>query len=125
MDIDTQNHLKALRDLLEYRLRDLRSEIRSERSARRGGALDGVLDMKDRAERVQASALAESEEQRDWSEVAAIERALRRLDLGGYGDCLECGEPIPLKRLLAQPAAELCVACQHTQERKDAVARTP
>jgi DnaK suppressor protein len=57
--------------------------------------------------------------------VAAIERALRRLDLGGYGDCLECGEPIPLKRLLAQPAAELCVVCQHTQERKDAVARAP
>jgi RNA polymerase-binding transcription factor DksA len=31
----------------------------------------------------------------------------------------------PIKRLLAQPAAELCVACQHAQERKDAVARTP
>jgi DnaK suppressor protein len=125
MDIDTQNHLKVLRDLLEYRLRDLRSDIRGAESARRGGALNGVIDRKDQAEREQISALAESEEQRDWGELARVERALSRLDHGGYGDCLECGEPIPIKRLLAQPAAELCVACQHAQERKDAVARAP
>ena len=125
MDIDTQNHLKALRDLLEYRLRDLRSEIRGEQAVRPGDALSGVTDMKDRAEREQISAVAESEERRDWSEIAAVEGALRRLEQGGYGDCLACGEPIPIKRLLVQPAAKLCVACQHEQDRNDALARAP
>jgi DnaK suppressor protein len=125
MDIDTQNHLKVLRDLLEHRLRDLRGDIRSAELARRGAGLSGVIDRKDQAEREQTSALAETEEQRDWSELTRIERALRRLDQAGYGDCLECGAPIPIKRLLVQPAAELCVACQLVQERKDAVARAP
>jgi len=125
MDIDTQNHLKVLRDLLEYRLHDLRSDIRSAESARRGAALSGMSDCKDQAEREQTSALAEAEEQRDWGELARVERALSRLDHGGYGDCLECGTPIPIKRLLAQPAAELCVACQQVQEHKNAVARAP
>jgi DnaK suppressor protein len=125
MDLDTQNHLKTLRDLLEYRVRDLRSDIHSAESARRGAALKGVMDRKDQAEREQTSALAEAEEQRDWGELARVERALSRLDHGGYGDCLECGTPIPIQRLLAQPAAELCVACQKAQERKDTVARAP
>jgi len=123
MDFETQNHLKVLRDLLEYRLRDLRSDIRGAQSARGGATLNGVIDRKDQAECEQTSTLAEAEEQREWGELARIERALSRLDHGGYGDCLECGTPIPIKRLLAQPAAELCLACQQAQERKDAVAR--
>ncbi len=123
MDFGTQNHLKVLRDLLEYRLRDLRRDIRGAQSARSDATLSGVIDRKDQAESEQTSALADAEEQRDWGELARIERALSRLDHGGYGDCLECGTPIPIKRLLAQPAAELCLACQQAQERKDAVAR--
>jgi len=123
MDFGTQNHLKVLRDLLEYRLRDLRRDLRGAQSARSDATLSGVIDRKDQAESEQTSALADAEEQRDWGELARIERALSRLDHGGYGDCLECGTPIPIKRLLAQPAAELCLACQQAQERKDAVAR--
>ncbi|HYJ98168.1 MAG TPA: TraR/DksA family transcriptional regulator [Burkholderiaceae bacterium] len=123
MDFGTQNHLKVLRDLLEYRLRDLRRDIRGAQSVRSDATLSGVIDRKDQAESEQTSALADAEEQRDRGELARIERALSRLDHGGYGDCLECGTPIPIKRLLAQPAAELCLACQQAQERKDAVAR--
>lgn len=123
MDFGTQNHLKVLRDLLEYRLRDLRRDIRGAQSVRSDATLSGVIDRKDQADSEQTSALADAEEQRDWGELARIERALSRLDHGGYGDCLECGTPIPIKRLLAQPAAELCLACQQAQERKDAVAR--
>ena len=123
MDFGTQKHLKVLRDLLEYRLRDLRRDLRGAQSARSDATLSGVIDRKDQAESEQTSALADAEEQRDWGELARIERALSRLDHGGYGDCLECGTPIPIKRLLAQPAAELCLACQQAQERKDAVAR--
>jgi DnaK suppressor protein len=124
MDIATQNHLKVLRELLEYRLRDLRSEIGHEESARREVALDEGFDTKDRAEREQSSAVADSEEQRDWNEATSIERALRRLDRGDYGDCLDCGEPIPIQRLLVQPAAELCVSCQHAHESSRGAART-
>jgi DnaK suppressor protein len=123
MDFGTQNHLKVLRDLLENRLRDLPRDIRGAQSVRSDATLSGVIDRKDQAESEQTSALADAEEQRDWGELARIERALSRLDHGGYGDCLECGTPIPIKRLLAQPAAELCVACQQAHERKDAVAR--
>lgn len=41
-----------------------------------------------------------------------IGAALERLDSGDYGICVECGEPIPAKRLQAIPWASHCCACQ-------------
>jgi len=41
-----------------------------------------------------------------------VRAALRRIDEGTYGICLECQEPISPKRLAAVPAAALCIRCQ-------------
>jgi DnaK suppressor protein len=41
-----------------------------------------------------------------------IERALARIDEGTYGICERCGQPIAEERLLAKPAATLCIEDQ-------------
>jgi DnaK suppressor protein len=41
-----------------------------------------------------------------------IEDALRRIDRGDYGRCMQCDKEIPPKRLEVQPWAQFCVACQ-------------
>jgi len=41
--------------------------------------------------------------------IAAIDRALTRLDDGSYGKSVQSGDPIPDERLDADPAAELTV----------------
>ena len=38
--------------------------------------------------------------------------ALRRIEQGAYGTCVECEEPISAKRLDAVPWAKYCVICQ-------------
>ena len=35
-----------------------------------------------------------------------------------FGECEECGDPIPLERLLIVPGTTLCVACQRDLERE-------
>jgi DnaK suppressor protein len=47
-----------------------------------------------------------------------VERALERLDEGGYGWCERCGNPIPVERLAAFPSATLCVSCKQLEERR-------
>lgn len=42
--------------------------------------------------------------------------ALDRLMDGGYGRCRDCGEEIGDKRLVADPAASLCITCQRDAE---------
>ncbi|MFK4764947.1 TraR/DksA family transcriptional regulator [Desulfobaculum sp. SPO524] len=40
-----------------------------------------------------------------------LERALANVDDEDFGHCEECGEPIPVRRLLIMPEASLCVDC--------------
>ncbi len=48
----------------------------------------------------------------------AVLAALKRLDDGGYGRCLDCGRPVPEGRLEARPEAARCVQCQSNIERR-------
>jgi DnaK suppressor protein len=46
------------------------------------------------------------------------EQALARLDSGSFGYCLDTGEPIGLKRLVAQPTTSLSLEAQEKRERR-------
>lgn len=50
-----------------------------------------------------------------------IDKALRKIEDGTYGECEECDEPITLKRLRARPEAQLCIQCKEAQEKEEAV----
>ena len=55
--------------------------------------------------------------QREFQEeLAAIDRALQRIDNGSYGLCTRRGEPIGRARLEARPTAELCIDCARELE---------
>ncbi len=70
--------------------------------------------------RAQAATERELEFALDEHESAAlslIDAALKRLDAGVYGECMDCGVAIPLARLQATPQALRCVDCQEKHER--------
>ena len=50
---------------------------------------------------------------------ARIDEALQRLEDSEYGICLDCGEPIPRKRLEAKPYAKYCTKCKSKREEMD------
>src|SRR6266700_3500744 len=51
--------------------------------------------------------------------LSEVLRALKRIDQGTYGLCLNCGQPIPEKRLEAIPWAAYDVKCQAQLEQKN------
>ena len=48
-----------------------------------------------------------------------IDRAIRKIEAGGFGICEECEEPISTKRLEARPETTLCIHCKEDQERQE------
>jgi RNA polymerase-binding protein DksA len=48
----------------------------------------------------------------------SIEEAMKRVEDGTYGLCLQCSKPIAKKRLTALPSTELCIECQKKDEVK-------
>ena len=49
-------------------------------------------------------------------EAAQVEHAQRAVANGTYGQCQDCGKPIPAARLEARPEATLCIECQRKQD---------
>lgn len=47
-----------------------------------------------------------------------IDEAIKRVEDGTYGSCLQCGKAIAKKRLVAMPHAALCIDCQKKNETK-------
>ena len=53
--------------------------------------------------------------------ISKIDQALKRIKNSTYGFCLETGEPIGIKRLIARPVAELCIAAQEKHEKEEKI----
>jgi DnaK suppressor protein len=53
--------------------------------------------------------------------ISKIDKALLRIKDSTYGFCAETAEPIGLKRLMARPVAELCIAAQEKHEKEEKV----
>ena len=53
--------------------------------------------------------------------ISKIDQALLRIKNGTYGFCEDTAEPIGLKRLMARPVADLCIAAQEKHEKEEKV----
>lgn len=114
---------------LRERAEQLRAEIR--------GALDRSTDETHAriAERARDSGddsfsdlsvdLTYADIDRDADELRLIDAALTRLSDGTYGTCDDCGQPIPMARLNAEPTARRCIRCQELYEQTHAGSSTP
>ena len=52
----------------------------------------------------------------ELKEMQSIDQALKRIEVGIYGVCLDCGEAIALRRLQVAPEAPFCLNCQSRLE---------
>ena len=53
--------------------------------------------------------------------ISKIDKALLRIKDVTYGFCADTAEPIGLKRLMARPVADLCIAAQEKHEKEEKV----
>lgn len=111
-----------LRESLETELADLEEELSAhgrvigdggdwEGSSNEGDDMESdPIDAADQIEELATNVPLVEELEDRYDEV---EEALERMDHGAYGICEACGEPIPVERLKANPAAATCI--KHTE----------
>jgi len=114
----TEEKMVELRAALELQRDNLRKEVEDQ-----GGDPDSDDAEIDVERGFADSAHATAERARTLSVMKAlranlrwVNRALRKMELGTYGDCERCGEPIGLERLEALPWAILCIDCARKGE---------
>ena len=63
-----------------------------------------------RMDAIQQQAMAAETQRRRQRDVHLLDAALKRLDEGEYGYCVNCGEAIGTERLALDPATPFCIA---------------
>src|SRR5512135_675004 len=105
---------------LRTRQRELRADVTAKLKTQDDPRLVGLRNrMEDTDDWAAADAMAAQDialVSHDLAELTEVERALSRLADGSYGECIDCGKPIPHARLYAYPTATRCVACQQQRE---------
>jgi DnaK suppressor protein len=76
-------------------------------------------DPNDRATQEEEFSLELRTRDRERKLIRKIDEALKRIEEGTYGYCLETGEEIGIKRLEARPVATLSVEAQERRERRE------
>ena len=76
-------------------------------------------DPNDRATQESEFSLELRTRDRERKLIRKIEEAIKRIEDGNYGYCVETGEEIGIKRLEARPVATMCVEAQEPRERRE------
>jgi DnaK suppressor protein len=93
-------------------LTEKQTELRSRQVRREDIAIVKNAEVLDEIQQNSDRTLALDSLTRTWETASLVSEALRRLDDGSYGTCVECDEEISAKRLAAIPWAKYCIACQ-------------
>jgi DnaK suppressor protein len=117
--------LERLDRLLAGREAELDAMLQAGAAARPEAGPTQVDDFKQMAADEAQHLVDDAAAARAAAELDEVLAARHRIAHGGYGTCLECGEPIDERRLLAQPAAPLCAGCQAQLERAAALRPFP
>src|SRR5271163_4793314 len=112
MQAQTKPPTDRRREMLREMLTRIRDETFNRISEFRRGQRNSTLAQGDEMDVARSSTDTETSAnliERAEERLRYIDEALVRLERGTYGTCAECGDTIPLPRLLAVPFAVFCV----------------
>jgi len=106
------------RQILQTWKRDLMEEVDRTVTHMKDEAAN-FPDPNDRATQEEEFSLELRTRDRERKLIRKIDEAIKRIDDGSYGYCLETGEEIGIKRLEARPVATLSIEAQERRERRE------
>ena len=110
----TKTELNGFRRTLETK----RAELGNGASSREALAIETSPDQLDRIQNASDRDWAMSNLERASNRLREVQAALRRMESGRFGICVECEENIRPRRLTVVPWAARCIGCQEALERE-------
>ncbi len=108
--------LESFRKLLTTQLEDIRKDMQRTVSTQISQEEEVYADWTDIATIETDKNVQFKIKDRERILMTKIEEALRRIDLGTYGECDRCGEEISEARLAARPVTTYCIDCKSEME---------
>ncbi len=119
LSLDDLNAVRsALTQLHETLVKQLRHDVDESGRTQYAEVLGRASgDSADEALAVTLGDLSAARMDHEVRQLRELETAMRRMHDDDFGECVECGASIPVARLIANPAATCCIACQEVFEK--------
>lgn len=103
---------KQFKEAVSREMEEIRSEIPRLEEQCEPVAPDASLGRLTRMDNIVNQSVAKKQLSNLRTRLLRLDAALRNIDEDpDFGLCAECGDPIPVARLMAMPETELCVEC--------------
>lgn len=112
-----KKEMEKYRRLLNDKKAALSTDLAKTRNAEEETTDEATQDIADKAVSSYTREFLYSLSDNDRNTLLRIDQALARIDEGTYGTCLNCGQAMSEKRLMAVPWAPHCVDCQELAEK--------
>ncbi len=110
------DRFQRIREHLLARRRAILDAYSRRRAAGEAASTAEPRDEADESVRLEAQDEAWRMAENEGKELARIDAALERMREESYGACVDCGDPIEERRLIALPTAVRCTSCQEARE---------
>ena len=118
MDEHTPENKARIVGALNALEKELKSFIEAVSNATQTVELDqGQQGRLSRIDAMQAQKMAIAQRDRAVQRLERVHNILATTEDEEFGCCGECGEPIPMPRLMARPDSVLCIECAGARER--------
>jgi DnaK suppressor protein len=117
----TPEDISKLREILEQQEADLAQALRKNGDI----AIEKSADQMDEIQRATERELAIRKLDRESDLLRNVRAALRRIDDGSFGICVQCESAISPKRLEAVPWAPLCIRCREIADQDERDRKSP
>lgn len=109
--------VEEMRARLALRVAEIRQTLAHIDTATAPVSPDNAIGRLTRIDAMQATSMRVALARDHEIELRHVERALKAIGDGAYGECRRCKEPIAEARLRARPEALLCLACASASRR--------
>jgi len=110
------NRMMFFRELLQQRIAELLNDQMKTISVL-NSSNDRVVDQNDQASMEVDRNYELRIRDRERRLILKMKEAILRIDNGTFGICVDCGEDISEKRLIARPVTTQCIDCKTKQEK--------
>jgi len=115
----TADQIELLSNQLKLKVKELEAQVEDSLKNTEPVTLDQQsVGRVSRMDAIQQQQMAVANHEQSMLLQKQVLAAIKRVESGEYGFCLQCGEPIGFARLEAQPFTPLCLNCQSAKERQ-------
>ena len=102
---------QEVKDRIQAAIAGVEKDIASLEELTRPIAPDNAIGRLSRMEAIGSKSINEATLESARSKLAKLKYAIASIDKEDFGICMDCGEPIPVARIMIVPESNFCVKC--------------